>query len=154
MRRAHLIVLCLAAASALAVAACGGDTDEKNDYVAAVDDQTEKLSPALSEATTEYAKANSPEQVSKVFSDLAAELDGVATDLRGIDPPDEVAGLQDRLIGRVGDLSAAAANAGDEVKAGGPATIAGVANEFNSESAMISGEVDSTLSEINSALQE
>ena len=33
MSRARLIVPVLVAASALAVAACGGDTEEKNDYV-------------------------------------------------------------------------------------------------------------------------
>ena len=153
MSRARLIVPVLVAASALAVAACGGDTEEKNDYVDQVNEVTTTLNKGLTEVSS-GAAATSPEEASTVFADFGAQLDKAAADIEGIDPPEDVADLHDQLVTEVKDLAATSTNAADEIKAGGVAAVTGVATEFIAEATTASTEVDKTITEINSKLQE
>ena len=150
---ARLIVLVLTAASALAVAACGEDTNEKNDYVDSVNEVTTTLNEGLTEISS-GAAATSPDQAATLFADFGEQLNTASADIEGIDPPEEVAGLHDQLVTLIQDLSATATNAADEIESGGPAAVTGVATEFIAESTTASTEVDSTITEINSKLQE
>ena len=153
MMRARLIVPVLVAASALALAACGEDTEEKNAYVDAVNEVTTTLNEGLTEISS-GAAATSPDQAATVFADFGEQLDAAATDIEAIDPPEDVADLHDQLVTQVEDLGATATNAADEVEAGGAAAVTGVATEFVAEATTASTEVDSTITEINSVLQE
>ena len=153
MRRARLIVPVLVAASALAVAACGGDTEEKNDYVDQVNEVTTTLNEGLTEISS-GAAATSPEQAATVFADFGEQLDTAAADIEGIEPPEDVADLHDQLVTQVEDLGATATNAADEIEAGGVAAVTGVATEFITAATTASTEVDATITEINSVLQE
>jgi len=153
MHRARLIVPVLVAVSALAVAACGEDTEEKNDYVDQVNEVTTTLNEGLTEISS-GAAATSPEEASTVFADFGAQLDSAAADIEGIEPPEDVADLHDELVTQIQELGATATNAADEIKAGGVAAVTGVATEFITEATTASTEVDSTITEINSTLQE
>ena len=153
MRRTRLMVPVLVAASALAVAACGGDTEEKNDYVDQVNEVTKTLNEGLTEVSSGTA-ATSPKQAATVFSDFGEQLDTAAADIEGIEPPEDVADLHDQLVTQVDDLGAAATNAADEIEAGGAAAVTGVATEFITAATTASTEVDATITEINSVLQE
>lgn len=152
MSRARLIVPVLVAASALAVAACGGDTEEKNDYVDAVNEVTTTLNQGLTEVSS-GAAATSPEEAATVFADFGDQLDTAASDLEEIEPPGDVTDLHDKLVAQTKDLGATATNAADEIEAGGAAAITGVATEFIAEATTASTEVDATISEINDTLQ-
>lgn len=153
MHRARLIVPVLVAASALAVAACGGDTEEKNEYVDAVNQVTTTLNQGLTEVSS-GAAATSPEEASTVFADFGKQLDAAAADIEAIEPPEDVADLHDQLVTQVKDLGATATNAADEIEAGGVTSVTGVATEFITEATTASTEVDATITEINSKLQE
>lgn len=141
---------CLAAA--LSLVACG-DTEEKNDYVDSVNEVTSTLNSGLAEVSSQGTAVGSPEEAAKVFTDFSAQLDAASADLSEIEPPEEVTELHDRLVGQLDELSAEATNAADEIGAGGPAAVAGVAAGFIGEATRISAEADSTISEINSELQ-
>ncbi len=154
MPRPRLIVLALAIASALTVAACGGDADEKNAYVDDINNVTSTLNSGLTEISTEAATVGSPEQAAGIFSDFAAQLDTAAAQIEDISPPDDVAGLHYQLVDEITTLSAAATGAADEIGAGGPAAVAGVATGFIGEANRLSAEVDTTISEINRQLQD
>ncbi len=149
----HLMLLALAACAAFAVAACGGDTQEKNDYVGAVNEVTTTLNTGLTTISSEAATVNSPEQAEGVFTDFAMQLDAAAADISQITPPDDVAELHDQLVGDIQTLSAEASAAADEIKAGGAASVAAVATRFIGEANTLSAEIDSTISEINGKLQ-
>lgn len=147
------LALALAAAAAPALAACG-DAEEKNDYVDAVNEVTTSLNSGLTEISSGAAASDTPQEAAAVFSDFATSLDAAAADIDGISPPAGVEGLHDKLVGQVKDLTAAATGAADEIKAGGPASVAGVAAGFISESATLGDDVDATIAEINDKLQE
>ncbi len=153
MHRARLIVPVLVAASAIAVAACGEDTEEKNDYVDQVNEVTTTLNQGLTEISS-GAAATSPDQAATVFADFGSELETAASDLEGIEPPEDVTDLHDKLVTEVKDLGATATNAADEIEAGGVASVTGVATEFITEATTASTAVDSTITEINNTLQE
>jgi hypothetical protein len=153
MSRARLIVPLCVAAAAFTIAACGGDTEEKNDYVDQVNEVTTTLNEGLTEISTGAAAAT-PEEAAKVFADFGAELDTAAADIEAIDPPEDVADLHQQLVTEVEDLGATATNAADEIEQGGPAAVTGVATEFITEATTASTEVDSTITEINAKLQE
>lgn len=154
MSRPRLIVLALAVAAALTVAACGGDTEEKNDYVDEVNNVTSTLNTGLQQISTEAATVGTPEEAATIFTDFAGQLDTAATDIEDISPPDDVTELHDQLVEQIETLSAEATNAADEIDAGGAAAVAGVATGFIGEANTLSSEVDATISEINSTLQE
>jgi hypothetical protein len=149
----RLILLTLAACSSFAVAACGGDTQEKNDYVGAVNEVTTTLNAGLTTISSEAATVNSPEQAQGVFTDFATQLDTAAADISQITPPGDVAELHDQLVGDIQTLSAEATAAADEIKTGGAASVAGVATGFITQADTLSAEIDSTISEINSKLR-
>ncbi len=153
MHRARLIVPVLVAASALAVASCDEDTAENNEYVDQVNEVTTTLNSGLTEISS-GAAATSPAEAATVFSDFGEQLDKAAADIEGIEPPEDVADLHDQLVTQVQDLGATATNAADEIEAGGPAAVTGVATDFIAEATTASSEVDSTITEINSKLQE
>jgi hypothetical protein len=142
------------AAAVVVLGACGGDTAEKNDYVDKVNGVTATLNSGLTEISSEATAVASPKQAAGVFSGFASNLDTAASDLEGISPPDDVTDLHDQIVQNLRTLSDEATNAADEVRAGGAASVAGVATQFIAEATRISAEVDTTISEINSQLQE
>ena len=141
-------------ALALALVACGGgDADEKNDYVDQVNEVTTTLNDGLSRISADAPLATDPAEASKVFGQFASSLETAASDIGAIDPPEGVAGLHDKLVEDVTTLSDEATNAANEAKAGGPASLPGVATQFIDEANRLSGDVDATIAEINTELQ-
>ena len=153
MRVAPPVIVALVAA--LAMAACGsGDAEEKNDYVAEVNSVTQTLNEDLAEVAGQGASATSPERSADLLRGFSEDLSTAVTELDAISPPEDVAGLHDELVAEVTELKGAAANARDEIRAGGAASISAVVTEFVIEANRISGDIDSTITEINNRLQE
>jgi hypothetical protein len=149
-RRRHL-ALALIAASALALAACDGDTAENNDYV---DQVNEVSSTLLSSVQSLPATGGSPQQISTALNDVSTQVGTASTDLSEIDPPDDVADLHDKIVTDLNTLSGEAENAANEVAAGGAAGAVGVVAQFVTEANRIGAEIDSTITEINNVLQD
>lgn len=150
MPRLRSLALALAAAAALALAACGSDTAENNDYV----DEVNEVSAALLASVNSIpAGGGSPKQISAALEDVAGQVGTAATDLDQITPPEDVSGLHDEIVADLQTLESEAANAADEVSAGGAAAAVGVVAQFVAEANRLGTEIDSTISEINSELQ-
>ena len=154
LRLAPFVLALLIAAAATGIAACGEDTDEKNDYVGEVNDVTTTLNEELSKVSSSVTSVQSPEEAAAAFGQLASSVQTAADEIEQIDPPEDVAELHDRLVSEVETLAAEATNVVDEIREGGPAAVVGVATRFIAEANRISGEVDATIAEINSALQD
>jgi hypothetical protein len=148
-----MLVACLVAAATVVLAACG-DTEEKNDYVDAVNNVTSTLNTGLGDVSTQASAVDSPDQVATVFTDFAAQLETATTELEDISPPDDVSDLHDQLVGDLQELTDAANTAAEGVSSGGAAALVTTAQEFIAEATRISTEADATITEINSKLQE
>jgi hypothetical protein len=142
----------LAAATFGLVACGGGDNTETNDYVDAVNEVTTTLQSSITEISTQGG-VSSPEQAATVFEDVAQKVDGAATDIERITPPDEVADLHDKLVQDMQTLSDDATGAADDIKAGGAASVSGVAAQFLSEANQLGSQIDATIGQINAELQ-
>jgi len=153
MHRARLIVMALAAVSAVAVASCGEDTEEKNEYVDAVNEVTTTLNQGLTELTS-GAGATSPTDAAALYTDFAKEVDTAAADIEAIEHPEGVGSSHDELVSQLQELSGAATSTADEIDAGGPAAITGATNQFLAESTKLGTEVSTTIDDINSKLQD
>jgi hypothetical protein len=137
-----------------ALAACGEDTDAQNDYVDEVNGVTTDLNDELNRIAGEVTSIDNPEQAAEAFASFTEAVRSAAAELERIDPPEEVAELQDQLVSEVERLAAEAANVDDEIREGGAAAVIGVATGFIAEANRISSDLDATLDEINSVLQD
>lgn len=150
MSRLRLLALAVAASSALAIVACGTGTAENNDYV----DQVNQVSSTLLASVKSIpAGGGSPQQVSAALDDVSTQVSTAATNLDAITPPGDVADLHDKIVSDLETLKGEAANAADEVAAGGAAAAVGVVAQFVAEANRIGAEIDSTITEINNELQ-
>lgn len=151
MSRLRLLTLALAVTSAVAFAACDEDTAENNEYV----DQVNQVSSTLLDSVESLpVGGGSPQQVSSALEEVSSQLETASTDLAEIDPPEDVADLHDKIVTDLETLSSEATNAADEVSAGGAAGAVGVISQFVVEANRIGAEIDTTITEINSKLQE
>ena len=150
MSRLRYLALALIAASALALAACDGDTAENNEYV---DQVNEVSSTLLSSVQSLPAAGGSPQQISSALERVSTDVGTAATDLSEIEPPEDVTELHDKIVTDLNTLKAEATNAANEVAAGGAAGAAGVVAQFVAEANRIGAEIDATITEINNELQ-
>ena len=150
--RALAVLIALLALPALA--ACGEDTDAQNDYVDEVNGVTTRLNDELNRIASEVTSVSNPQEAVDAFATLSDAVRSAGDELEAVDPPEDVAELHDQLVGQVERLAAEAGNAVDEVRAGGPAAVIGVATAFIGEANRISSDIDGTLDEINSVLQQ
>jgi hypothetical protein len=148
------IALLVALAAMLTVAACDEDTDEQNDYVDEVNGVTTGLNDELSRIAEQVTSISNPGEAADAFASFNEAIDSAAAELEAIDPPEEVEELQDQLVSEVERLATEAASVPAEIREGGPAAVIGVATGFIAEANRVSADIDSTLDEINSVLQD
>jgi hypothetical protein len=151
MSRLRPALIALALAAALGLVACDGDTAENNEYVDEVNAVSQQL---LSSVQSLPAGGGSPQQISTALDQVASDVGTAATDLSDIDPPEDVADLHEEIVADLETLESEATNAADEVAAGGAAGAIGVVGQFVAEANRLGAEIDSTISEINSVLQD
>ncbi|MGH2923607.1 MAG: hypothetical protein ACRDKH_06215 [Solirubrobacterales bacterium] len=154
MPRLGAFAVLLALLAVPGLAACGEDTDEQNDYVDEVNGVTTGLNDELDRISTAVTSISNPQEAAEAFATLSDTVRSAAAELEGIDPPEEVEELHDQLTDEVERLAAEAGNVVDEIREGGPAAVIGVATRFIAEANRISTQIDSTLDEINSVLQD
>jgi ABC-type transporter Mla subunit MlaD len=152
LSRSRIAALALLATAPLVLPACDGDTAEQNDYVDEVNKVTSTLQSGLTDVGS-GATVESPDQAAAVFDQFAGQLEGAVTDLEEVSAPEDVAELQDDIVGNLRTLEDEATGAANEIRAGGAAAVAGVAAQFLVEANRIGTEIDTTIGEINSELQ-
>lgn len=150
-RLRHAAIALLAVAFALGLAACDGDTGENNEYV---DEVNAVSSDLLASVSSLPASGGKPGQVSRALDQVASQVGTAATGLTEIDPPEDVATLHDDIVTDLQTLEDEATNAADEVKSGGAAAALGAVGRFAAEANRIGAEIDSSITEINSVLQD
>lgn len=151
MSRLRHATIVLVAVAALGLAACDGDTAENNEYVDEVNAVSSQLLDSVSALP---ASGGSPGQISSALDQVASQLGTAASDLSAIDPPEDVSDLHEDIVTDLQTLEDEATNAADEVQQGGAAAAIGVVGQFVAEANRIGAEIDSTISEINSVLQD
>ena len=151
MPRLRHAAIALLAVAALGLVACDGDTAENNEYV---DEVNAVSSDLLASVSSLPASGGKPGQVSRALDQVASQVGTAATDLTEIDPPEDVATLHDDIVTDLQTLEEEATKAAGEVRSGGAAAALGVVGRFVAEANRIGAEIDSSITEINSVLQD
>lgn len=151
-RRAALV---LVAALSLLVAGCGGDTESKNDYVDSVNKvQTDFANSVQKSASAVPSGGDAAQAAKDTFATLESAIDKLVGDLRGIEPPDDVKQLHDRLISQMNEFKGDISKAGDALGSNDPQAIAKAQTDFATSAGSLGTEISQTITEINQQLQE
>lgn len=152
LRSAPALVLALVLAAFVA-AGCGGDSEEKNDYV----DQVNELQLAYVDDVTALVSAappTTPQESAEVATELADLTEGVADDIEAVDPPEEVADLHDELVATLRDVVDQIRGAQKELASDDPQAAANAASELQAATSGAQTELNSLIDQINTTLQE
>ena len=134
----------------LGLVACGGDTEEKNDYVAAVNKAQTDFASSISQAPS-GASASDP---GSVFDKMAASVDKVVADLKAVEPPDAVKDQHATLVSELEEFGTAIEDAGDSLSSRDPQKIASAQAEFAQKASDVGTKIGTAIQQINSELQE
>ena len=149
MRVFRAALLCCLAVAALAVAACGSNS-EANDYVDQVNAvQTEFLNAMTDAASTPPANAS---QAGELISSMEDAFNTAAEDLQAISPPDDVADLHQQLIDKMSELGDKVAEVSDALKSGSQQQAQQAALELQDALLQAQTEVTDLTSQINDEL--
>ena len=132
------------------VAGCGGDTAEKNDYVEAVN----KAQTDFAASMSKVQQGTGPAAGEQLFTDMKGSIDKVVTDLKAVEPPDDVATLHDQLVKQLGDFGAAVEKAAGSLTSSDPQKLASAQADFARSASGVGTDISRTISEINAKLQE
>lgn len=141
-----LVVLCLAL-----VVGCGGDTEEKNDYVKAVNKAQNDF---LANVQKMSSSAGTPDAAKQAFTDLDSATDKVISDLEAIDAPDDVKDLHQDLIASLNEFKQVLAKTGDALSSNDPQELIEAQTALATDVTEIGNKINATTNEINQKLQE
>lgn len=147
-------VTALIAAGAL-VAGCGGDAEESNDYVDAVNGAQIEIVGEITQAASEIPAANSnnPEAAVEGAEAMAAVFGDGAETIAAIDPPEDVADLHDELVALLEDVETQIDDAAQLLSSDDPAELQEGATAITAAGAESQTEFDRIITEINAQLQ-
>lgn len=150
----RLAVACLAAISLVAGAGCGSDTKSSNDYVKAINKvQTEFASDIQKVGTSAPSGTDPAAKAKQTFSDLGAAIDKAVTDLKAVDPPDEVKDLHNQLIAEMTQFGSQVNTASASLKSGDPQAIVAAQSKFAASASAVGQQISKTIGDINKKLQ-
>jgi hypothetical protein len=149
MRRLLPLVL---AALALAAAGCSS-SEQANGYVNDVNRAQKSFADRISELTAGVSATSTPEQDRRVLDRYGQAVDEVVGRLRGLQPPDGVAGLHDELIGEIGRYGTTVGRFRRRLTSSDPRAVLDAQAAFQREASSISASVNRTLREIDRELR-
>lgn len=148
------LLLVAFAAVALIAAGCGGDTEEKNDYVDQVNkaqtefaNQVTKLSSAITSTSSDTADR-------KTIQSYQDAVDGVVKDLEGITPPEDVKAEHQQLVDAMSQYGKSVGTALDDLQGGTAQDRLAAAQELQKASTTAGTEINQAIDAINKKLQE
>lgn len=133
-------------------AGCGSDTEEANDYVDEVNGLQVELVNEVTAAVSGAPPAD-PEAAAQVATDLQEVFETTADDLAAINPPEDVAGLHEQLVGSVSDVGEQIGEAEQAFSSGNPQQAAQAALQLQSATTELQNELNGLIDEINTQLQ-
>ncbi|MBI5107004.1 MAG: hypothetical protein HZB46_18820 [Solirubrobacterales bacterium] len=154
MIRARALLAALAAlALALPLAACG-DSEQKNDYVAAVNRAQNDLAKRFNELQTRITPTSTPAQDRKTLTGYETAVRRAVTDLKAVDPPKGLDDLHRRFIGDIADYGTEVRRARERLSSGSPRDAIAAQQRLVAAVNRISTRINATISAINDKLRD
>lgn len=135
-------------ASALLLAACGDDVEEKNDYVDALNAAQERYAEKATDLGTDPAKYD--EQV----RELTQSTDELIDEIEALDPPDEVQEQHDDIIAALKEFNSTVKPVLDDLGSDDPAVAGTAVQSLAAASTKFGTQFDQEINEINDELHD
>jgi hypothetical protein len=139
-------------ALALASAGCGG-TEERNAYVDEVNRAQTAFARDFERVTRETRATATPEESQRLLRDYRAVVTGVVRRLRAADPPGEVRGLHDELVGQFQLYDGQLTRFGSRLRSTRADEVLRAQAELTREVSVISRRIEQTIGRLNDELR-
>ena len=133
----------------LGLAACGGDTAEKNDYVKAVNKAQTDFADGINKA-----QAGATSDPKKFYTDTKASMDKIVADLKAIEAPDEVSTEHNTLVSEFEKFGSTVEKAGQSLESGDLQKLAAAQEDVARGTSAATTKISTTIQQINAKLQE
>ena len=147
-------VALVAALSLVVATGCGGsDTKSNNDYVKQVNQaQTDFLSE-VQKVGTSTSSGDAMTKAKQTFTDLSTAIDKFITDLKGVEPPDKVKDLHNKLIAEMTQVRDEVKKAAGSLTSNDLKAIAQAQTTFAASVSSLQTQMTKTIDDINTQLQ-
>ena len=153
----RLLALVALLAGATALAACGGDDDEreaKNAYVAEVNTAQTEFASRITTVSQQITEKSSPAQDRRTLQRFETAIDAVVKQLRGIEVPDDVETEHKQLVDAMTDFGGEIGKATDALRDPDTRSIAEAQRAVTAATQTVNGQIDAAIAAINSKLRE
>lgn len=148
------ILLVAFASVALIAAGCGGDTEEKNDYVDQVNKAQTEFANQVTKLSSAITSTSSDSADRKTIQSYQDAVDGVVKDLEGITPPEDVQAEHQQLVDAMSQYGKSVGTALDDLQGGTAQDRLKAAQELQQASTQAGTEINQAIDAINKKLQE
>lgn len=142
------------AAVALIAAGCGGDTEEKNDYVDQVNKAQTEFADQVTKLSTAITSTSSDSADQKTIESYQGAVDGVVKDLEGITPPEDVEAEHQQLVDAMSAYGKSVSTALEDLQGGSAQDRLKAATELQQASSTAGTQINQAIDAINKKLQE
>jgi hypothetical protein len=143
----------LAALTALALGACDSSSEE-SDYVDRLNDVTESLRGDVAEISDNSKAVGDPQLTADAYEKFAAEFGAAATQAAELDPPGQISELHDQIVRDLEAMEAEASKAAEAARASPAADLVHIQAKLEVDEGQLATNIDRTIAEINSELQD
>lgn len=154
MPKLSRMLLMALAAVALIAAGCGGDTEEKNDYVDQVNKAQSDFAAQVQKLSTAITSTSSDAADQKTIQSYQTAVDGVVKDLEGITPPQDVEAEHQQLVDAMASYGKSVGSALGELDGGSAEDRLKAATQLQQASATAGTQINQAIEAINTKLQE
>jgi predicted small secreted protein len=148
-RRATLVVAALAA---VALAACGTDTEANNDYVRDVNAAQTTFATNVTRVSQRITPQSTPRQDQRTLERFQEAIDAVIARLRRIDPPDTVERDHARLVSAMSGFGADIAQANEALRSPTRTTLERAQQTISRATLTVNGRISAAIEAINRKL--
>jgi hypothetical protein len=148
-------VLALALAVFVVVAAgCGGDTEAKNDYVAAVNKAQSDFVAVVDDSESRISGNAGNKETATQLDMIRAAAAKVVVGLRAVKPPGEVRTLHNNLIREAQGLVTAFEKAAGAYRSGQPSKILAAKVDLSKDVSRVNAQLNATIQALNNKLHD
>jgi hypothetical protein len=152
MRRA--LAAALVVALGLGLVACGGDRQQENAYVDAVNHAQGDFAATFDRLSKQITATSTPAQDRRTLRRFRAAVDRAVVRLRAIEVPDRVRGLHGRLVDEISAYGRQIDKARSAFRSRNAQAVLTAQTDLVSEVTRVSGQINRTIDAINGRLKD